>query len=107
VAQRTIKLVWSHFSGNATVRWCVLVVIEGDKISKLKKSILDVWFNLRQRDNESFFFFFFFGRVHARVGGGKIRTCDIRFISRGSQSIELPLGTETMKVIVRTFQINY
>jgi hypothetical protein len=39
-----------------------------------------------------FFFFFFFGHVHTRVGGGGIRTCDLRFIRRGSQPIELPLG---------------
>jgi hypothetical protein len=26
------------------------------------------------------------------VGGGGIRTCDLRFIRRGSQPIELPLG---------------
>jgi hypothetical protein len=30
--------------------------------------------------------------VHARVGGGGIRTCDFRFIKRDSQPIELPLG---------------
>jgi hypothetical protein len=33
--------------------------------------------------------------VHARVGGEGIRTCDLRFIKRGSQPIELPFGDIT------------
>ena len=34
---------------------------------------------------------FFFLHVHKRVGGGGIQTCDLRFIRRGSQPIELSL----------------
>ena len=41
---------------------------------------------------KNFFFFFFFWHVHARIGGRGIRTCDLRFIRRGSQSIKLSLG---------------
>jgi hypothetical protein len=40
--------------------------------------------------NLAYLFFCF----DARVGGGEIRTCDLRFIKRGSQPIELPLGKE-------------
>jgi hypothetical protein len=35
---------------------------------------------------------FFFWHVHTRVREGGIQTCDLRFIRRGSQPIELPLG---------------
>jgi hypothetical protein len=35
---------------------------------------------------------FFFLHVHTRVGGGEIRSYDLRFIRRGSQPIELSLG---------------
>jgi hypothetical protein len=45
---------------------------------------------------EQFLFFFFLRHVHTRVGGGGIRTCDLRFIRRGSQPIELPLGDQTI-----------
>jgi hypothetical protein len=37
-------------------------------------------------------FFFFFLHVHTREGGGRIRTCDLYFIKRGSQPIDLTLG---------------
>jgi hypothetical protein len=39
------------------------------------------------------FFFFFFGYVHTRGGGG-IRTNNLRFMRRGLQPIELPLGDD-------------
>jgi hypothetical protein len=35
-----------------------------------------------------------------RVGGGRIRTCDLRFIKRGSQPIELPLGGRMKAMLV-------
>jgi hypothetical protein len=38
-------------------------------------------------------FFYFLTCPHKGRGRG-IRTCDIRFIRRGSQPIELPLGTK-------------
>jgi hypothetical protein len=45
-----------------------------------------------------FNFFFFFLHVHARVEGEGIRTCDLRFIRRGSQTIELPLGDKVFHI---------
>jgi hypothetical protein len=33
------------------------------------------------------------------VGGGGIRSCDLRFIRRGSQPIELPLGDKTRLIL--------
>jgi hypothetical protein len=43
-------------------------------------------------------FFFFFFNMFTRVGGGRIRTCDLCFIRRGSQPIELPLGDDLLRV---------
>jgi hypothetical protein len=39
-----------------------------------------------------FFFFFFFWTCPRKGRGMGIRTCDLRFIKRGSQPIELSLG---------------
>jgi hypothetical protein len=49
-------------------------------------------------------FYFFFGHVHTREWVGRIRTSDIRFIRRGSQAIELPLGV--LILIFKYEQIN-
>jgi hypothetical protein len=55
------------------------------------------WMNIR-----FLIFFFFFLHVHTR-GGGRIRTNDLRFMRRGSQLIELPLGDLNLLLTIRTF----
>jgi hypothetical protein len=55
-----------------------------------------VWANL------IYWFFFFFFDMSTRVEGGGIRSCDLRFIRRGSQPIELPLGDDLL-VLLRSW----
>jgi hypothetical protein len=46
--------------------------------------------------------FFFFCDMSTQEGGGGIRTNDLRFMRRGSQPIELLLGTNNVYVTVMT-----
>ena len=51
---------------------------------------------LREREREYWhLFIYIFWHVHTRERGEGIETCDLRFIRRSSQSIELPIGDKT------------
>jgi hypothetical protein len=67
-----------------------------ENCQKSYQSLISDHVNSTYDSNKNFFFFF---DMSTQENGG-IRACDLRFIRRGLQPIELPLGTIQIKILI-------